>query len=47
MVVGEVVEYGNMFREEHEAGIRVQMGRFAGWVGPGLSWYPHREAMWQ
>ena len=27
--------------------LRVHMRRFAGWVGPGLSWISHREAMWR
>ena len=27
--------------------LRVQMRRFAGWVGPGLGWISHREAGWR
>ena len=41
MVVGQVIECGNVFRGEHGTsieGLRVQMRRFAGWMGPGLGW---------
>ena len=38
VVVGNVVKCGNMFGESIERVLRVQMRRFAGWVGPGLGW---------
>ena len=46
MVVGKVVECGNMFGVSIERVLRVQMRRFAGWMGPGLGWIsPQRSSV--
>ena len=46
MVVGQVVECGNMFRGEHEASVKGTDEEVAGWVGPGLGWiFPQRSSV--
>ena len=38
VVVGEVVECGNMFRGEHGVSVEGADEEVSGWVGPGLGW---------
>ena len=48
VVAGDVTEYCNMFRSEHEAEriLRVQMRTFEERVGPGLCWIsPQRRSI--
>ena len=45
MIIGEVIECGNMFRGEHGAGIEGADEEVCGVGGPGLGWIsPQRSS---